>query len=168
MLTKKYKPSVKANNELKEEAVRKAIENAEMEIPEPMIVTAQHEEMRRLEGQLQSYGMNIDQYLKYMGVTAEQYMENIKPQAEANVKRDLVMDAIAKEENIEAAPEEIDKVFADAAQAMNIAPEKAREMYAYATDSIIADIKRNKAMDLVAGNAVQVEKAAEESSENNG
>lgn len=150
-----------AKESQKEEAMKLAVENAEVEIPEPMIADEQDREVGRMEEQLKMYGMKMDQYLKYMGVDEAGYLEKIRPQAELNVRRDLVMDAIAAAENVEATEEEIDKEYDAAAKYMNMSLEQVKLAYAGSREGIIRDIKRRKAADLVAEAAVAVEKPEE-------
>ncbi len=150
-----------AKDSQKEEAMKLAVENAEVEIPEPMIADEQDREVGRMEEQLKMYGMKLDQYLKYMGVDEAGYLEKIRPQAELNVRRDLVMDAIAAAENVEATEEEIDKEYDAAAKYMNMSLEQVKLAYAGSREGIIRDIKRRKAADLIAEAAVAVEKPEE-------
>ncbi len=155
----------KAKNDNREEAMRQAIDNAEVDIPEPMIAEEQDAEVRRMEEQFKSYGMTIDQYFKYLGIDEAEYRERNRPQAEINVKRDLVMDAIIKAEGIEATEEEVEKEYAAVAEYMKMDLEKAKQLYAGSREGIERDIKRRKAADLIADTAVPVEKADEAKAE---
>ncbi len=150
-----------AEDAYREEAMRKAIEAATIEIPEPMIESEQDQEVSRMEEQLKSYGMKLEQYCKYMGVTEAEYRNNLRPQAEINVRRDLVMDAIAAEEQLDATEEEIDKEYAAAAEYMHMPVEKVKELYAGSREGIVRDIKRRKAVELITNAVVTVEKPAE-------
>ena len=150
-----------AKSEMREEAMKKALDNAEIDIPEPMIAAEQENEVRRMEEQLRSYGMKLNQYLQYMGVDEAGYKERIRPQAEINVRRDLVMDAIAAAEGFDATEEEVDKEFAAAAEYMKMSLEEVKKVYGGSKENIVRDIKRRKAADLIADSAVPVKKAEE-------
>ena len=150
-----------AKSEMREEAMKKALDNAEIDIPEPMITAEQENEVRRMEEQLKSYGMKLNQYLQYMGVDEAGYKERIRPQAEINVRRDLVMDAIAAAEGFDATEEEVDKEFAAAAEYMKMSLEEVKNVYGGSKENIVRDIKRRKAADLIADSAVPVKKAEE-------
>lgn len=143
---------------MKEEAMKIAVENAEIDVPEPMIASEQDREIGQMEEQLKSYGMKLDQYLKYMGKDEAAYRESLRPQAEINVRRNLVLDAIAKEEAIEATEEEIDKEYSEAAEYMKMTLDQVKTLYAGSRDGIVKDIKRRKAADLIADAAVPVDK----------
>lgn len=157
--------AAEAKRSMNEEALKTAVGNAEIDIPACMIEAAQDEEVRRMEAQLQQYGMNLDQYCQYMGITADEYKEKVKPQAEINVRRDLVLEAIAEAEKIEATEEEIDKEFADAAEYLKKPVEEVKRLYAANTDNVIRDIKLRKASAIITDSAVPVEKAEAEATE---
>jgi trigger factor len=109
--------------------------------------------------------MTLDQYFTYLGIAEAEYRERNRPQAEINVKRDLVMDAIIKAEGIEATEEEVEKEYAAVAEYMKMDLEKAKQLYAGSREGIERDIKRRKAADLIADTAVPVEKADEAKAE---
>ncbi len=150
---------------MREEAVKKAVEAAVIDIPEPMIETAQQDEIRRMSDNLRHYGMNIDQYLQYMGTDLDGYKESIRPQAEVNVRTGLVMEAIAAAEKLEASEEEVDKVYQDIADYSKIDLARAKELYSFHDADIKKDIVRRMAMDLVADSAVPVDMPEEPAGE---
>lgn len=156
MVEKKESEAKKA---MDEEALKTAINNAEIEIPACMIQASQEQEVRRMEQQLSMYGMNMAQYCQYMGVTVEEFKERVRPQAEINVRRDLVLEAIVAEEKIEATQEEIDKEFAEAAEYMKKPVEEVKALYAANTDAVIRDIQLRKASELITTSAVPVDGA---------
>ena len=96
--------------------VEKAVENAEMDIPQAMI-DDQAEYMVREMGMRMSYqGLKMEDYLKYTGQTMDDLKAMYKPEAEKRVKTELVIDAIRKAENIEPGEAEIEKAIADQAE----------------------------------------------------
>ena len=93
--------------------VEKAVENAEMDIPQAMI-DDQAEYMVREMGMRMSYqGLKMEDYLKYTGQTAEGLKAMYMPEAEKRVKTELVIEAIRKAENIEPGEAEIEKATAE-------------------------------------------------------
>jgi trigger factor len=63
----------------------------------------------------------MDQYLKMVRKSREEYLEEVRPQAERRVKRQLVLDAVAQSENITVEPEELEallKAYAQLGQAL--------------------------------------------------
>lgn len=91
-----------------DECLTKVSENAKMDIPEAMI----NEEIDRIthefSDRLQMQGMNIDTYLKMLGMDIDKFQENFKPEAEKRVKFRLVIEAVAKAENIKVSDKELD------------------------------------------------------------
>ena len=89
-----------------------AVANAKFTVPAIMIedrITQMVEEMRM---SLESRKMNMDMYKQYTGLTDEQIRENQRPAAEENVKTDIVLDAIAKAENIQVDMADVDAEIA--------------------------------------------------------
>lgn len=154
MLAKKEEEAKRA---MDEEALKAAIANAEVEIPKCMIQASQEQEVRRMEQQLSMYGMDMAKYCQYMGTTVEEFKERVRPQAEINVRRDLVLEAIVAAEKIEATQEEIDKEFQEAADYMKKPVEEVKAMYAASTEAVIRDIQLRKASELITDSAVAVD-----------
>jgi trigger factor len=97
-----------AQAKLDEDAIRALVEHAvTMEYP-PMVVDETVDEMTHdLEHRLSDIGYKMDDYLKLQGTNAVEYRQRIRPQAEERAKGRLALSALAKEESIEATPEEI-------------------------------------------------------------
>lgn len=92
-----------------EDAVIKAVaENTEIDIPSGMIDTEIENNIKDVENRLSYQGATLDQYLSMMGKTMEEFKNEYKPQAETSVKQRLVLDAVAKAENIEVQDSDID------------------------------------------------------------
>ncbi len=89
--------------------VAKVVENATLEIPEAMIETESRNMVNDYAYRMQSQGLAFDQYLKYTGMTVEQFMEQLKPQAEQRIRTRLVMEAVVKAENIEPDDEAVER-----------------------------------------------------------
>jgi trigger factor len=104
-------------------------------------------------------GLDLNTYFKYTGMTLEKLREQMRPQAESQVKCRLALEKIAALENILPTDEEVAEEYANIAKAYNMDVEKVQSMIA--SDAIIADMKVKKAMDLVKEKAVIIEKAAD-------
>ena len=114
-----YKKDVKAKlaetkgrqaaTENENRVVAKVVENASMEIPKAMIETESRNMVNDYAYRMQSQGLAFDQYLKYSGMTVEQFMEQLKPQAEQRIRTRLVMEAVVKAENIEPDDEAVER-----------------------------------------------------------
>ena len=95
--------------------IQAAVANAEFEVPEIMVEDRISQMIEELKMNLENRRMNLDAYLKYTGMDMEKLRENYKATALENVKTDLVLDAIAKAENIQVGMEDIDAELANIA-----------------------------------------------------
>ena len=94
----------------KEDALlEKAVENAEMDIPDLMVTSEARISTQEFADRLQAQGMSMQQYLGYLGMTEDQMVENQKEASRKGIMSRLVLEAIVKAENIEATEEEVDE-----------------------------------------------------------
>lgn len=124
-LTEKKEKEARAAKE--NAAVDKAIENAEMEIPDAMINTQVRQMMNDFASRMQSQGLTMEQYFQFTGMTAEKMMEEMRPQAEKSIKTRLVLEAIVKAENIEVSDERVEEELTKMAEAYQMEVEKLKE-----------------------------------------
>ena len=97
----------KAEREFEEAVISAVIENAKMDVPEVMVNKEIDAMMKDLEGRLQYQGLSLDQYMQFTGNTTEKMRDFMKENAERKVKADLVLEAVAKAEDIKASDDEI-------------------------------------------------------------
>ena len=117
-IVKELTDRINKNNDAAAEnaLVEKAVENAEMDVPQAMI-DDQAEYMVREMGLRMSYqGLKMEDYLKYTGQTVEDLKAMYKPEAEKRVRTELVIDAIRKAEKVEPGEAEIERAIADQAE----------------------------------------------------
>ena len=108
--------SSKAKFEMEEEAIAEACKNATVDIPSGMI-EAQIDNMEQdIASRLSYQGMNLDQYLQMIGKTKKEFRDEYKEEAEKQVKTNLVLEAIMKEEKIEVTKEEIEAKIKEMAE----------------------------------------------------
>ena len=110
-----------------DQAVEQAVKNAEYEIPQPMIETQTTQMVEDFAQRIQSQGITLEQYFQFTGLTAEKMMEDMKPQAIKRIETRLVLEAVAKAENIEITDEKIDEELAKMAESYNMEVEKLKE-----------------------------------------
>lgn len=109
------------------QAVDQAIENAEMDIPQPMIDLQVRQMADDFARRIQQQGLTVEQYFQFTGMTEEKMMEELKPQAEKRIKTRLVLEAIVKAENIEVSDERLDEELKQMADAYQMEVEKLKE-----------------------------------------
>jgi trigger factor len=105
------------NDELRDKVVSAVIEQAQITI-HPLLVEEELEEMEhRLTHMLDEQRMSMDQYLMMIRKNREEYRADLRPDAEQRVKRMLVLDEVARQENIAVGADEIEQIFRAYAQA---------------------------------------------------
>ncbi len=105
------------NNELRNKVVEAVIEQAQVTI-HPILVKEEAEEMlHQLSHLLEQQRMSMDQYLLMMRKTREEYLQEIQPEAEQRVKHQLVLDEVARQEDIKVEPQELEALVQAYAQA---------------------------------------------------
>jgi len=103
-------------DELREKVVNAVIEQSQITV-HPVLVQEEAEEMlHQLSHLLEQQHMSMDQYLMMIRKSRAEYLQDIQPEAENRVKRELVLDAVANKEEVAVSPEEIEGVFSFYAQ----------------------------------------------------
>lgn len=141
----------------KEDAViQKIIEGASMEIPDAMIDFQTEQMLEEFGQRIQMQGMSIEQYFQITGMTEENYKEQVKPRAKQNIESRLVLEAVAKAENLEATDEDLEAEMVRMADMYKMELDKVKEMMGdFQKDEIKKDIVLQKAIDLVTQAAVE-------------
>ena len=103
------KKEIEANSKNEDAVVAKVVENATMEIPDKMIDAQAENMVQDMARRMQSQGLSLDMYLKYTGMTVEQMKEQARPDAEKRIRTRLVLEAVAKAENIQISDEKVDE-----------------------------------------------------------
>lgn len=89
-----------------------AVANAKFEVPEIMVEDRISQMVEEMKMSLESRKMSLDMYMQYTGMDMEKIRENQRPVAVKNVNTDLVLDAIAKAENIQVDMADVDAEIA--------------------------------------------------------
>ena len=90
----------RAKHETEDAAIEEVCKNTNIDIPEGMVELEIDNIMQNLDQRLNYQGLNLEQYLKMMGKSEEDFRKNYKEQAEKNVKTRLVLEQIVKDEKI--------------------------------------------------------------------
>ena len=162
-----YKEHVKTNledkkaNEAKrakeDAAVDKAIENAQMDIPEAMLMTQCRQMLDDFSRRMQSQGLSMDQYFQFTGMTADKMMEDMKPQALKRIQTRLVLEKVAEVENIQPTEEEVNEEIAKMAEAYKMEADKLKELLGERElEQMKKDMAVQKAVTVIADAAKEV------------
>ena len=117
-IVKELTKQVEKNNDIATEnaLVEKAVENAQVDIPQAMIADQAEYMVREMAMRMSYQGLKMEDYLKYTGQTMEGLKAMYMPEAEKRVKTELVIDAIRKAEGIEPGESDIEKEIAEQAE----------------------------------------------------
>ncbi len=96
--------------------IEKAVANASMDVPPPMVEDQLDQIMREMQLRMAYQGLKMEDYLKYTGQTTQQLRDMYKSEAENRTKVELTLEAIRKAEGIEATEEEVDAQVAEQAK----------------------------------------------------
>ena len=134
--------------------VEKAVANASMDIPEPMleaqIQTMVNDSARRM----QSQGMSLSQYMQFTGMTVDQLKNQARPQAERSIRTRLVLEAVAKAENLQVSEEKLNEEIENMAKAYGMDAAQARERMGEAgLEQMKEDLAVQEAVDFLVAEA---------------
>lgn len=153
-LTKKKEDAAKAAKE--EEVVTKIIEDATMDIPDPMIDTQVRQMVDDFARRIQAQGLSMEQYFQFTGMEPQAFLEQMKPQALKRIQSRLVLEAVVAAENITASDEDIEEELKKMAEAYQMELDKVKELLGDEQKKQLADdIAVQKAADFVVENAVE-------------
>lgn len=105
-----------ADKKYENDVIKKAVDNAEVEIPDVMVEHQLDNILRRLEMSLRYQGMDLKSYLELMGMEEEVLRDQYRDRAYQDVKTQLVLEKISIEEKVEATEEEIEAEIAETAE----------------------------------------------------
>ena len=165
-----YKESLKKNleekkeNEAKrtkeDEAVQKIIDKSKMDLPEAMIDTQCETMIEEFAQRIAQSGLSMDQYLQFSGLTIDGLKEQVRPEAISRIQGSLVLEQIAKEENIEVTDEDVNAEIEKMAASYGMEADKLKEYMGDAEkESMKKDLAINKAVELVMSNVKERAKA---------
>ena len=143
-----------ANNEMNGSIIKQVLDNAEVDIPVEMIEEETKHYRENAEQQAKQYGIEFDMFLSLSGVTKEQFEEQIAEEAKKRVRTTLVIEAVAKAENIQATDEELDQKYEELSKQYNMPVEEIKKYLP--KDVLNNDVAINKAYQFVLDQAVKV------------
>ena len=116
--------------------IQKLVADSKIEVPRSMVVREVENRMAEMNQQLAMQGMDIDQYLKMTGMTKEQAFNQIAPMAHNKVQVDIILEAIAKAENLEVTAEELTAKI-----------EEIAKMYGMTKEQLETELTKNSNLD---------------------
>ncbi len=159
-----YKEDVKKSLEMKkadaakiakEEAVIDAvIEDAKMDIPDAMVETEQRQIIEEFSQRMRMQGLTMEQYMQFTGMTPQALMDQTKPQALKRIQSRLVLEAVAKAEDLKASEEDYAAEIKDMSEKYQMEEDKIKEMLGEkGKKQVEEDLAIRKAVDFLVDNA---------------
>ncbi|AZT91038.1 trigger factor [Caldicellulosiruptor changbaiensis] len=150
----KEKNDKRAKDEMIDAILEKIAQATEIDIPEPMIENQINYYVEDVVRNLQYFGMTYEKYLEAIGKTDKEFREQFRERATKAIRNNLILEKIAKVENIQATDEELEKELERLAKMYNLEVEKLKERLSeddieYIKEGIIL----NKAIDFIYENA---------------
>ena len=140
-----------ADNAVEEQLIDALIERLKADIPEAMFVNETENFVRDYDTRLRMQGLDLKTYFKYTGLDLDTLRQQMRPQAEKQVKTRLALEKIAELENIAVSDDELEAEYKRLAEAYNMEADKIKE--SIEASALTDDIKVKKAVDLVKAEA---------------
>lgn len=141
-----------AKREKEEEAINKIIDKSKMEIPDAMLETQVDTMVNQFANQIAQQGLSLEQYMQFSGMTLEKLQEQMKPDAMKRIQTSLVLEQIAKEEDIQISDEEVEAEFARMAEMYGMEAEQVKNLMGGEVEAMKKDLAVQKAVDLIMDN----------------
>ena len=127
-----------------------------MDIPQAMIDTQVTRMAEDFAQRLQQQGLSLEMYFKYTGLTAEKILDDMKPEAVKRIQNSLVLEAVAKAENIQVSDDEFNSELSKMAEMYKMEVDKIKEFMGESEEKQMRDdIAIQKAVDLIVSSAVE-------------
>ena len=144
-----------AETKMQDAALVKVVEANEVEVPVVMIEDEMSRMMQELDQQLRYQGLNLGQYMEFTGKDMAAFRDEIKPDAERQVKTRIILNSIVDAEKIEVSDEEMEEEISVMAEQYQTTADKIKEMIGVENLTYLQkDIKVKKAIKFIYDNAV--------------
>lgn len=145
-----------AKRQKETEAIEKIVADSKMDIPQAMIDTQVTRMAEDFAQRLQQQGLSLETYFKYTGLTAEKILDDMKPEAVKRIQNSLVLEAVAKAENIQVSDDEFNSELSKMAEMYKMEVDKIKEFMGESEEKQMRDdIAIQKAVDLIVSSAVE-------------
>ncbi|CAH0207960.1 trigger factor [Peribacillus simplex] len=143
-------------NFIQNTVIGKAVEGAEMDVPEAMISNEVDRMMNEFSQRIQSQGLNLELYYQFSGQDEEALKAQMKEEAEGQVRTSLTLEAIAEVEKLEATDEDVEAELAQMATMYNMEVDAIKQALGN-LEGIKGDLKIKKAIDFLVENSKTVD-----------
>ena len=146
-----------AVNERRVAAVEQATNNITVDIPEVMIENRINQMIEEMSLSLQQQGLNFEQYMQYANTDIAKVREDYREQAEKDVRMNLMLDEVAKAENLKAENEDISREIVTMAAQYRTTPQEVQKVIREQgrASNLVGNIVRRKAVDVIYDNLIE-------------
>ena len=152
--------AAEAKRAQEDEAIAAIVEASEMDIPEAMIQTQCEDMVNEFAQRIAQSGLTMEQYMQFSGQTVDKLMEQVRPEAETRIKTSLVLEAIVKDQKIEATDADVEAEIEKMAGMYGMPVDQLKEyMGANEAESLKRQLAITKAVEYVMANVKEKAKA---------
>ncbi len=142
-----------AEHKFEDTVVDAVVAGASVDVPQCMIDQQVERQIQDMSYRMQSQGLTIEKYMSYTGLTMDNIREQMKESAQTNVRRSLVLEAVAKAENIEASDEDLEAEYAKMAEAYKMEVDKVKEIMSANAEDLKVDLAISKTVKFLVDSA---------------
>ena len=151
-----------AKNIRMDRVLEAAAANAKVDVPDVMVRNAIDEQIRNMDNNMRSQGIQLEQYLQMLGQSLDDFKDSMRPDAEREVLKSLVLEAIVAEEKFEVTDDELEAYAREMSERYFKGDEdKLEEMIKTMMETnkeiMTSDLERKKAVELLVDSAKEVE-----------
>ncbi len=151
-----------AKNIRMDRVLEAAAANAKVDVPDVMVRNAIDEQIRNMDNNMRSQGIQLEQYLQMLGQSLDDFKDSMRPDAEREVLKSLVLEAIVAEEKFEVSDDELEAYAREMSERYFKGDEdKLEEMIKTMMETnkeiMTSDLERKKAVELLVDSAKEVE-----------
>ncbi|NLG02508.1 MAG: trigger factor [Clostridia bacterium] len=148
------KKEAEAKNKKEDAAIEAIIADSKMEIPDAMVDTQTRQMAEDYAQRLQQQGLSLEQYFQFTGMTAEKFLEQMKPAALKRIQSRLVLEAVVDAEKIEVSDDEFEKEITKMAEMYQMEADKLKDLIGEnEKEQITKDIAIQKAVEMIVSSA---------------
>ena len=143
-----------AASENENAVIEKVVENAQLEIPDPMVEAQIDRLVSSYANNLSNQGLTLEQYLQYTGMSMEDLRRQMRERALRNIKTSLVLEAVVKAEDISVSEERLEEELEKLAKNYKMEIEQFKEAFGKKNaDDVMENLKLQEAVDFLVSEA---------------
>jgi trigger factor len=114
--------SVQADSDVRNKVLEQVLDDVEVEVPESLVINEMAFRLERFEEQLRNAGVTLEQYMESQGFDEEQIEQDLRKQAERNVRAQLILEEVGRRENFQVSEDELREEVRYHAETMRVDP----------------------------------------------